>query len=121
MEEQMSEALVKVKSVLSDVKMSVQSVSKKSMLLPHISDILSEISNIVSCVNHCPDGTIKSEDEEELWWDSSPENVNYSDSDPCDLDDESCVVSTILFSSDSSSMSSLPSILQESDEAKIFY
>ena len=29
MEEQMSEALVKVKSVLSDVKMSVQSVSKK--------------------------------------------------------------------------------------------
>ena len=66
MEEQLSEAFVRVKSILIDVKKSVQSVpvSNRNLFLPVISDILSEISEVVSSVQQADDVSI-----------------NYSDSD----------------------------------------
>ena len=107
MEEQLSEAFVRVKSILIDVKKSVQSVpvSNRNLFLPVISDILSEISEVVSSVQQADDVSI--DDSDELWWDSSPECVNYSDSDS----EKSFVVSTIQFTSEESlsSFSSLSS------------
>jgi len=92
MEEQLSEAFVRVKSILIDVKKSVQSVpvSNRNLFLPVISDILSEISEVVSSVQQADDVSI-----------------NYSDSDS----EESFVVSTIQFTSEESlsSFSSLSS------------
>ena len=111
MEEQLSDALVCVKSILSDVNVSVQSVSDPRKFLPVISDILSELSVVVNCIN----GNEKCDaniDHNELWWDSSPELVAYSDVD-------SCSVSTIQFSSDCGS-SSMSSISSEKDQAKTF-
>ena len=49
MEEQVSQALSKVKSILSDVKLSITSVPSEKFL-PIISDILSEITEVVACV-----------------------------------------------------------------------
>ena len=119
MEDQLSDALVRVKSILSDVNKSAQSVSNKQMLLPHISDILSEISFIVSCEQQSlgQDDTIQADDnDEELWWDSSPECVHYSDS-----DEEQSMVSTILFSSSDNlgSLTSLSSVSSD-DQTKDF-
>ena len=51
MDHLMSDALVRVKSILSDVNMSVQSVSSPRKFLPVISDILSELSAVVNCIN----------------------------------------------------------------------
>ena len=50
MQEQVLEAFVRVKSILSDVKQSIISVSSPSQFLPNISDIISEISEVVACV-----------------------------------------------------------------------
>ena len=88
MEEQVSQALSKVKSILSDVKLSITSVPSEKFL-PIISDILSEITEVVACVQQV-DAMSVDEPDDDLWWDSSPECVNYSDS-----DEEHLMVSTI--------------------------
>jgi len=114
MQEQLSEAFLRVKSILSDVKKSIVSVSSPTMFLPQISDILSEIEVVVSSVHEADvDHAIQSDDE--LWWDSSPECVAYSDSD----DDQSMMPTFVFSSVHNESLSSLPSISSE-DQTKDF-
>ena len=118
MEGQLSDALVKVKSILSDVKMSMQSVQCQKFL-PIISDILSEITEVVSSAQQADVIPYNEADVYDgLWWDYSPEYVQYSDH---DLDEESqSVVSTISFSSGNlGSLTSLPSISSD-DQTKDF-
>ena len=115
MQNQVSDAFVRIQSILTDVKKSIVSVPSPSVFLPQISDILSEMSAIVSSV-HQADVNNNTHSDEELWWDSSPECVAYSDSD----EESSIPVSTIQFTSSCSLMSSLSSISAEPDQAKIF-
>jgi len=115
MQNQVSDAFVRIQSNLTDVKKSIVSVPSPSVFLPQISDILSEMSAIVSSV-HQADVNNNAHSDEELWWDSSPECVAYSDSD----EESSIPVSTIQFTSSCSLMSSLSSISAEPDQAKIF-
>ena len=91
MEEQVSQALSKVKSIMSDVKLSITSVPSEKFL-PIISDILSEITEVVACVQQVDTMSVDQPDDD-LWWDSSPECVNYSDS-----DEEHSVQSTMVLS-----------------------
>jgi len=114
MEEQISQALSRVQSIIYDVKKSIQSVSSPVQFLPNISDILSEIADVVSCVQESPSDASNNLSEDDLWWDSTSETVQYSDG------ESSCGVSTIQFSSKSSSLSSLSSTSSEPDQAKIF-
>jgi len=110
MQEQVSDALVRVKSILSDVKKSVQSVPSPVKLLPQISDILSEISEVVSSVHQSPPTDAMDETlDDDLWWDSSAELVNYNDSDK-----EESMMSSILFSSDN--LGSLTSLTSHTDD-----
>ena len=90
MEEQVSQALSRVQSIMSDVKLSIKSVPSQKFL-PIISDILSEITEVVACVQE-DDVMSVDEFDDDLWWDSSPEYVHYSDG-------GESMVSTILFSS----------------------
>ena len=113
MEEQVSQALSKVKSILSDVKLSITSVPSEKFL-PIISDILSEITEVVACVQQV-DAMSVDQPDDDLWWDSNPECVNYSDS-----DEEHSMVSTIPFSSvNNGSLSSL-SLTSSDDQTKDF-
>ena len=112
MEEQVSQALSRVKSILSDVKLSITSVPSEKFL-PIISDILSEITEVVACAQQV-DAMSVDQPDDDLWWDSNPECVNYSDS-----DEEHSMVSTIPFSSvNNGSLSSL-SLTSSDDQPRI--
>ena len=113
MEEQVSQALSRVKFILSDVKLSITSVPSEKFL-PIISDILSEIIEVVACVQQV-DAMSVDEPDDDLWWDSSPECVNYSDS-----DEEHLMVSTIPFSSVSNGSLSSLSSKSSDDQTKDF-
>ena len=114
MEEQVSQALSRVQSILSDVKLSMKSVQCQKFL-PIISDILSEISEVVSSAQQADVIPFNEDDaDDELWWDTSPECVQYSD---CD---EEAMVSTISFTSGNlGSLTSLSSISSD-DKTKDF-
>ena len=98
MSSQINVSFTKVNYLMSEIEDSISSVLSPDEFLPIISELLQKMQNVVSCVQQVPDDTIQSNDETELWWDSSPEFVAYSDA-----DEYSNTVSTIDFSSDSGS------------------
>ena len=92
MEEQISQALSKVQSIICDVKKSIKSVSSPDQFLPNISDILSEIFilEVVFSVKQCPSPSDANLDEilgdDDIWWGSSQECMTYSEhDDPSDM------------------------------------
>ena len=107
---QISDSLEKINFLMSQVEESMSAVLSPVQFLPVISELLYKMQNVVSCVQQAPDGddTIQSDDDQ-LWWDSSPELVAY-----CDIDEDSHTISTINFSSDCGSLSSISS---ESEQA----
>ena len=109
MSSQISDSLIKVNHLMSEIEESMSAVFSPAEFLPIISELLQKLKNVVSCVQQVPDDTIQSDDEAELWWDSSPEFVTYSDA-----DEYSDTISTINFSSDCGSLSSISS---ESNQA----
>ena len=98
MSSQINVSFTKVNYLMSEIEDSISSVLSPDEFLPIISELLQKMQNVVSCVQQVPDDTIQSNDETELWWDSSPEFVAYSEA-----DEYSNTVSTIDFSSDSGS------------------
>ena len=76
------QAISRVHSIMSDIKLSMISVPNKKFLL----------TKVVECVQQ-DDVMSVDEFDDDLWWVSSPECVHYSDS-----DEEHSIVSTILFS-----------------------
>ena len=107
---QISDSLEKINFLMSQVEESMSAVLSPVQFLPVISELLYKMQNVVSCVQQAPDGddTIQSDDDQ-LWWDSSPELVAY-----CDIDEDSHTISTINFSSDCGSLSPISS---ESEQA----
>jgi len=100
---QISDSLIKINFLMSQVEESMSAVLSPVQFLPVISELLIKMQNVVGCVKQAPDDTIQSDDDQ-LWWDSSPEFVAYSD-----VDEDSTTISTINFSSDCGSFSSISS------------
>ena len=77
MEEQIEDTLVKVNILMSQVSESMSAVSSVHQFLPIVSELLLKIHSVVS--HKVPVANIDTTEDQDLWWDSTPEMITYSE------------------------------------------
>ena len=96
MEEQIEDTLVKVNILMSQVSESMSAVSSVHQFLPIVSELLLKIHSVVS--HKVPVANIDTTEDQDLWWDSTPEMITYSEDTLSDSDTSILSTTESLFS-----------------------
>ena len=96
MEEQIEYTLVKVNVLMSQVSESMSAVSSVHQFLPIVSELLLKIQSVVS--HKVTVANIDTTEDQDLWWDSTPEMITYSEDTLSDSDTSILSTTESLFS-----------------------